>query len=173
MSLDEAMELAVEMSEATWNAFKSELKDLTPDEIAWRPVPQSNDIAVIVKHLRVVEDMFLAQLEKGEQSPYTDVPSVLKLTGSVPLNFEQNLKEFEELHTRFVNAMKQTTLADLKKKTFVSPFAQGPRPANSLLFSEIGHLTLHRGQIRTLRNLYRKVRGEAGLFAPRNPTFEA
>jgi uncharacterized damage-inducible protein DinB len=171
--MDEAMELAVDMSETTWNAFTSELKDLTPDEIVWRPVPQSNNIAVIVKHLRVVEEMFLAQLEKGAQSPYTDVPSVLKLTGSVPLNFEQNFKEFEELHARFVNAMSQTTLAELKNKTFVSPFAQGSRPAQSLLFSEIGHLTLHRGQIRTLRNLYRKVRGEPARFAPRNPTFEA
>ena len=117
--------------------------------------------------------MFLAQLEQGERSPNTDVPSVLKLTGSVVLNFDQNLKEFEELHTRFVNALKQTTLAELKRQTFVSPFGQGARPANDLLFSEIGHLTLHRGQIRTLCNLYRKTRGEAGLFAPKNPTFDA
>jgi uncharacterized damage-inducible protein DinB len=171
--MDEAMELAVELSETTWNAFKNELKDLTPDEVSWRPVPQANNIAVIVKHLRVVEELFLAQLEQGEQSPYTDVPSVLKLTGSVPLNFDQNLKEFEELHARFVTALKHMTLADLKRKTFVSPFAQGARPANGLLFSEIGHLTLHRGQIRTLRNLYRRSRGEAGLFAPKNPTFDA
>jgi uncharacterized damage-inducible protein DinB len=171
MSMDDAIALAIEMSETTWNAFKSELKDLTPEELNWRPVPQANNIAAIVKHLRVVEDLYLAQLEHGEQSPYTDVPSVLKLTGSVPLNFEHNLTEFEALHTRFVNALKQTTFADLKQKTFVSPFAQGTRPANSLLFAEIGHLTLHRGQIRTLRNLYRRTRGEAGLFAPRNPTF--
>jgi hypothetical protein len=117
--------------------------------------------------------MFLAQFEQGEHSPHTDVPSVLKMTRSVPLTFEQNLKDFEELHTRFVNTLKQTSLADLKRKTFVNPFAQGVRPANSLLFSEIGHLTLHREQIRTLRNLYRRTRGEAGLFAPRNPTFDA
>jgi hypothetical protein len=64
---------------------------------------------VIVKHLRVVEELFQAQLEQGEQSPYTDVSSVLKLTGSVPLNFEQNLKEFEALHTRFIDTLKQTT----------------------------------------------------------------
>jgi hypothetical protein len=46
--MDEAMELAVEMSETTWNAFKNELKDLTPDGVSWRPVPQANNIAVIV-----------------------------------------------------------------------------------------------------------------------------
>jgi len=41
--------------------------------------------------------MFLDPWEKGEQLPYPDVPSIRKLTGSVPLNFEQNLNEFAEL----------------------------------------------------------------------------
>lgn len=170
--MDEAIQLAVEMSETTWSAFKSELKDLTPDEINWRPLPQANNIALLIKHLRVVEELFLAQLEQGEQSPYKDATSVRQLTGSVPLNYEQNLKEFEELHTRFLNHLKQTTLADLKRRTFVTPFGPGARPANGLLFAEIGHLTLHRGQIRTIRNLYRRTRGEVGLFAPNNPTFD-
>jgi uncharacterized damage-inducible protein DinB len=168
--VDEAIQLVIDMSETTWNAFKAELKDLTPDEINWRPLPQANNIAVLINHLRIVEELFLAQLEQGEQSPYKDAPSVQNLTGSVPLNYERNLKEFEELHTRFLNHLKHTTLADLKRQTFVSPFAQGSRPWNALLFSEIGHLTLHRGQIRTLRNLYRKTRGERALFAPQNPT---
>jgi hypothetical protein len=106
---------------------------------------------------------------QGEQSPDTDVSSVLKLTGSVPLNFEQDLKGVEALHTRFVDTLKQMTRADLQRKTVVSPFAQGARPDNSLLFSEIGHPTLHRGQIRTLRNFYHRTRGGAGLFAPKNP----
>lgn len=171
--MDEAMELAIDMSETTWNAFKNELKDLTPEEITWRPLPQGNNIALIVKHLRVVEEVYLAQLEQGEQSPYKDAASVRQLTSAVPLNFDQNLKEFEELHNRFVQALKHTTFADLKRKTFISMAGQGGRPANALLFSEIGHLTLHRGQIRTLRNLYRRTRGEAGLFAPQNPTFDA
>jgi len=32
-SVDEAIQLAIEMSETACNAFKAELKDLTPDEI--------------------------------------------------------------------------------------------------------------------------------------------
>jgi hypothetical protein len=35
MNMDDAMELAVEMSSTTWNAFTTELKDLSPDEISW------------------------------------------------------------------------------------------------------------------------------------------
>jgi hypothetical protein len=37
--------------------------------------------------------------------------------------------------------------------------------------AEISHLATHRGQIRTIRNLYRRARGEPGLFLPQNPTF--
>ena len=169
--MDEAIQFAIEMSETTWNAFKAELKDLTPDEINWRPLPQANNIAVLIHHLRLVEELFLAQLERGEQAPYKDAPSVQKLTGSVPLNYEQNLREFEELHHRFLSYLRHTTLAELKRQAFVTPFAQGSRPWNAVLFSEISHLTLHRGQIRTLRNLYRTTRGEQALFAPQNPTF--
>jgi uncharacterized damage-inducible protein DinB len=169
--MDEAIQLAIDMSDTTWNAFTAELKDLTPDEIHWRPLPQANNIAVLIHHLRVVEELFLAQLEQGEQSPYTDAPHVQQLTGSVPRNYEQNLREFEALHERFLNCLKHTTLAELKRQTFVTPFAQGSRPWNAVLFSEIGHLTLHRGQIRTLRNLYRTTRGEQALFAPQNATF--
>jgi hypothetical protein len=36
---------------------------------------------------------------------------------------------------------------------------------------EIMHLAMHRGQIRTVRNLYRTARGELGLFLPHNPLF--
>lgn len=169
--MDEAIQLAIEMSEANWNNFKNDLKNTTADEVDWRPLPQGNNINVLMKHLRVVEELFLSRLEQGEQSPYKDGASVQKLTDSVPVDFEQNMKSLEEFHHRFVAALRATTLADLQRKTFLTPFAQGPQPANTLLLAEISHLATHRGQIRTLRNLYRKARGEQGLFLPQNPTF--
>jgi Protein of unknown function (DUF664) len=169
--MDDAIQLAIDMSDTTWKAFKAELQDLTPDEIHWRPLPQANNIAVLIHHLRVVEERLLAQLEQGEQSPYTDAPRVQHLTGAVPRHYAHNLREFEALHARFLNDLQHTTLAELKRQTFVTPFAQGSRPWNAVLFSEVGHLTLHRGQIRTLRNLYRTTRGEPALFAPQNATF--
>jgi len=169
--MDEAIQLAIEMSEANWHNFKNDLKDLTPDEINWRPLPQANNVNVLLKHLRVVEELLLSGLEHGEQSPYQDAAGVQKLTDSVPLNFDRNMQEIEGLHTRFISALRSTTLAELKRKSFLTPFAQGPRPANTLLLAEISHLATHRGQIRTIRNLYRKSRGEPALFLPQNPTF--
>ncbi|MGH8064335.1 MAG: DinB family protein [Candidatus Entotheonellia bacterium] len=169
--MDEAIQLAIEMSEANWNNVKNDLKNLTPEEIDWRPLPQANNINVLVKHLRVVEELLFSRLEQGEQSPYRDGPSVQKLTDSVPQNFDRNMQQLEAFHHRFIAALRATTLAELKRKTFLTPFAQGPQPANTLLLGEISHLATHRGQIRTVRNLYRKARGEQGLFLPQNPTF--
>jgi hypothetical protein len=42
---------------------------------------------------------------------------------------------------------------------------------DSLIFRDIRHLITHTGQMRTLRNLYRRTKGEKGLFFPENPTF--
>jgi uncharacterized damage-inducible protein DinB len=121
--------------------------------------------------MRGVEELFLSRLEQGERSPYKDAASVQKFTDSIPHDFGQNMKELEDLHQRFIEALRSTTLPELKRKTFLTPFAQGPQPAHTLLLAEMSHLATHRGQIRTLRNLYRKARGEQGLFLPQNPTF--
>jgi hypothetical protein len=169
--MDEALQLAIEMSEATWNNVKNDLKTLTPEEIDWRPLPYANNLNVLVKHLRVVEEVFVSRLEQGAQSPYGNGPGVQRLTDSVPPNFDRNLQQLEEFHLRFIAGMRATTLAELKGKTFLTPFAQGPQPSNTLPLAEISHLATHRGQIRTIRNLYRRARGEQGLFLPENPTF--
>jgi uncharacterized damage-inducible protein DinB len=169
--MDEAIQLAIEMSEANWNNFKNDVKGLTADELSWRPLPHGNNITVLVRHVRGVEELILSRLEQGQQSPYKDAASVQKFTDAIAHDFEQNMKELEDLHNRFISALRSTTLAGLKRKTFVTPFAQGPQPANALLLAEISHLATHRGQIRTIRNLYRKARGKQGLFLPQNPTF--
>jgi hypothetical protein len=100
---DDAIQLAMDMSDTTWKAFKTELQDLTPDELYWRPLPQANTIAVLIHHLRVVAELFLAPLERGAPSPYTDAPSVQHLTDAVPRDYEQNLREFEAWHERFLH----------------------------------------------------------------------
>ena len=171
--MDEALQLAIEMSEQNWANFRNDLKDLTADEIQWRPLPQANNISAIMKHLRVAEEWYVSGIEHGEHSPYHDVASVEQLTAAVPLDFAQNLKDLEGLHRRFVAAVRGTTLAALRQKTFLSQIisGQGPRTAHTLLLREMMHLAMHRGQIRTIRNLYRTTRGEPGLFLPDNPLF--
>ncbi|HKB36567.1 MAG TPA: hypothetical protein VKD72_08945 [Gemmataceae bacterium] len=40
-----------------------------------------------------------------------------------------------------------------------------------LAYHQATHLAYHTGQIRSIRNLYRKTRGEPVRFFPDNPTF--
>jgi DinB superfamily len=171
--MDEALQLVIEMNEWTWKRFKDDLTDITLEEINWRPLPQANNINAILKHLRVEAEWYVASLEHGEQSPYQDTASVQQLTDAIPLDFERNLQELEELYTRFIEASRRTTLAALKQQTVLGQVFPGgaPHPAHLLSFRQAVHLAMHWGQIRTLRNLYRKTRGEPGRFFPHNPTF--
>jgi len=180
--MDEALQLVIAMSERHWKRFMDELTDVTPEESHWRPLPQANNMHVILQHLWIEEQLYVASLEHGEQSPYQDPASLQQLTESVPREFARTLEELEELHNRFIAVLRSTTLADVKQQAVLS-WAFGdraPLPAEirqhwtaALLFREIQHLTIHEGQLRTLRNLYRKTRGEPALFFPDNPTFPA
>jgi DinB superfamily len=173
--MDEALQLVIEMNEQTWQRFKAELSDVTPEEIQWRPLPHANTISAILRHLRIEAQWHLASLEHGAQSPYHDLVSVLQLAASVPLEFERNLQELEALYTRFIAALRRTTLAALQQQTVRGQIFPGgtAHPAHLLSFRQALHLAQHWGQIRTLRNWYRKTRGEPGRFFPDNPTFPA
>src|SRR5262245_52679277 len=96
MPMDEALQLVIEMNEAVWKRFKDDLKDVTSEEIDWRPLPPANTINAILKHLRIEAQWTLASLEHGEHSPYQDTASVQQLTDSIPMDFERNLQELEE-----------------------------------------------------------------------------
>ena len=169
--MDQAIEFAVGFMEMNWNNFKNDLKDVTDDELDWRPLPESNNIRALIRHLRTVEQLFLSRLEDGDNTPWKDGASIQKLTDSITHDFQQNLKEFEDLHNRFVSLVKGSTMADLKAQTLSSAFSPRPQSKDSIILGEISHIATHRGQIRTLRNMYRRAKGEKGLFLPENPTF--
>jgi hypothetical protein len=68
----------------------------------------------------------------------------------------------------------KTTLPGLKKQTLNAyrNFSDGmSRPEHLLGFHQAMHLATHLGQIRSIRNLYRKTRGKPALFFPENPIF--
>jgi DinB superfamily len=171
--MDEALQLMIEMNEKIWKRFKDDLADVTLEEVNWRPLPQANTINAILKHLRIEAQWYVARLEHGAQSPYQDTASVQQLTDAVPLDFERNLQELEEFYSQFIEALRRTTLAALKEQIVLAQVFPGgaSHPAHLLSFRQAVHLAMHWGQIRTIRNLYRKTRGEPGPFFPDNPTF--
>lgn len=173
--MDEALQLVIEMNEWVWKRFRNDLNEVTPEEMDWRPQPQANTINAIVQHLRVEAEWYVASLEHGEHSPYQDTASIQQVTDSIPLDFEQNLQRLEELYIRFIAVLRTTTLAALRQQTVLAQVFPGgaPHPAHLLSFRQAVHLSMHWGQIRTIRNLYRKTRGEPARFFPDNPTFPA
>jgi hypothetical protein len=40
--MDGALQLVIEMHEWTWQRFKADLTDVTPEEANWRPLPHAN-----------------------------------------------------------------------------------------------------------------------------------
>ena len=105
--MDETLQLVIEMNEWIWKHFKADLGDMDPEEIDWRPLPQANTINAILQHLRVEAEWYLESLDHGAQSLYQDMASVQQLTESIPLDFERNLKELEELYSRFIVTLRR------------------------------------------------------------------
>lgn len=161
--MDEALQFIIEMHESIWGGFKNDLKDVTPEEVNWRPLPQANTINLILRHLRLEGSWHLGRIKDGAQT--AEQPAL-------PLDFEANLKELEELFTGFIAALRGSTLAELRQQT-ARAYQDSPRSAHAIAFHQVLHLAMHWGQIRTIRNLYRKTRGEPARFFPDNPMFPA
>ncbi len=162
------------MNEAMWDRFVADLRDVTPEEADWRPLPQANSINVILRHLRIEAEWHLASLERGDAMPGDVSLELQRKIDSVPLDFGQNSNDLASLYTRFLTVLRQTPLPMLQRQTqrAYGKLARGASlPRHFIGFHQATHLATHLGQIRTLRNLYRKTHGEPARFHPDNPTY--
>jgi Protein of unknown function (DUF664) len=172
--VDDGLSFVVEMNEAVWARFVADIGDVTPEEVDWRPLPQANSINVIVRHLRIEAEWHLASLERGATMPSDVPPELQKQIDSVPVDFAQNSKELASLYGRFLAVLRETPLTKLQLQTeraYGNPAHTPSIPPHFLGFHQATHLANHLGQIRALRNLYRKTRGEPARFHPTNPTY--
>jgi uncharacterized damage-inducible protein DinB len=166
--MDQALEIVIEMNELILSRFKHDLQDVTREEADWRPLPQANSINLILRHLLLEAHEHLARIDPG-------APRAAHPGASISLDFERNLKDLEELYSAFLQALRQTTQAGLHQLTVKTYPATRPGrpslPAHLLGYHQALHLAGHLGQISTIRNLYRKTRGEPARFFPENPNF--
>jgi len=177
--MDEGLIPLLEVSERAWQSFKDSLKDIGPDEIDWRPLPQANSINTIVRHLRIEAEWHADCIENGVLMPAEMTPEVQRLIDAVPMDFGRNVAELEQLFSRFHVALRQTSLESLRRQTdraYNHPAwtqAEGTSAGRRhfLGYHQPMHLAGHTSQIRTIRNLFRTTRGESGRFFPENPTF--
>jgi len=172
--MDDVLRVITEINELVWRALKDSVANLSDDEIDWRPHPLGNNINVIVRHLRIEAQWHLDSLTRGDKMPTDVSPALQKSIDGVPLDFRQNFEKLEELYTGFLEALRTTTLQGLQDRTvaaYGNTRAAARGLAHLLAYHQALHVTGHCGQICTIRNLYRKARGEPARFFPENPTY--
>jgi len=171
--MDDALTVVVAMNRTVWQGVKGALKDLSEDEIEWRPLPQANNINVIVRHLRIEAEWHLASLEHGAPMPTIAVSPSQEAIDAVPLDFETNFRKLEESCARFLDLLAASTLDTLKQRTAAAYGKRSEVEGRTYLlgFHQAMHLAMHGGQIQSIRNLYCKTRGQPARFFPENPTY--
>ena len=146
--------VVIEMIESIGQRITKSLEDLTPEEASWRPLPQANSIHLIVRHLCIEAQWHRAAIERGEPMPFETTEDLQHKIDSVPEDFEQNLRGFEEAYAGFLAALRQATLATLQQRTEMAyqGWPSRSRPAHLLGFHQAMHVSMHLGQINTIRN---------------------
>lgn len=171
--MDEALRVAYDMNSSMWAALQDALKNLTEEEIQWRPLPQANTIGLIVRHLRIEAEWHVDSLESGTPMPTIATSPSQDAIDAVSDGFHDNFEELGTFCTRFLELLQATTLENLRGRTATAygKLSEGEGRRHFLAYHHAAHLAMHCGQIRMIRNLYRKSRGEPALFFPDNPTY--
>lgn len=166
---DDALRIVSDMNARVWSALKNALEELSEDEIQWRPLPQANSINLIVRHLRIEAEWHLHSLESGAPMPTVATSP----SQEAPLDFEANFKELEECYTRLLHVLRTIPLNTLRERSAAAYGKAGESEDRRYLlgYHQATHVAMHCGQIRMIRNLYRKTRGEPARFFPENPTY--
>src|SRR6266550_4675667 len=107
--MDEALRIVFEMNSRTWEALRNALEEVTEEESGWRPLPQANNIAVIVRHLRIESEWHVNSLERGDPMPTIAVAPSQEAIDAVTDNFVENSTTLEELCTQFLKILRDTT----------------------------------------------------------------
>ena len=89
--MDQALQVVIEMTERIGEGFKKDLEDVTSEEVNWRPLPEANNITVIMRHLCIEALWHQASLERGEAMPSEVTDDLQWQIDSVPLDFDRNL----------------------------------------------------------------------------------
>src|SRR5262245_44252836 len=171
--MNDGLRIVAEMHQTLWDQFRGSFDDLTEDELHWRVLPQANSIHMIVRHLRIESEWHLRSLQSGEPLPTIAAPVSQEALDAVSYDFAENLNTLHRHYTAFCDTLRAQSLGALKERSAAAyrEAATDKGLAYVLAYHQATHLADHTGQIRSIRNLYRKARGESVRFFPDNPTF--
>lgn len=171
--MDAALEIMHQMNARCWEALQNALQEVSEEEARWRLLPQANTISLIVRHLRIEAEWQVNSLAHGEAMPTIAVTPSQAAIDAVPDTFAVNYAKLEEFCVRFLEVLATTSAEGLAERTAAAYGKVAERPGGRyfIAYHHAMHLAMHCGQIRTIRNLYRKTRGEPARFVPHNPTY--
>jgi hypothetical protein len=125
--MDDRMRFAVEMYEVTLSrTLERTLADPEEGETEWRPLPESNNIALIVRHLAIEAPWHLDCLERGSTMPFDPSPDLERAIEAVQIDFAANLGELTRCLHRFLELLLETSEEQLVAR---SASAYGERAA--------------------------------------------
>ena len=133
--------------------------------------PAANTIEAIVRHLRIESEWHLNSILRGDLMPFQISPERQREIDAVSLDFKANRDALMESGAAFVNELQAMTPSAVRERTAQAYDAKTPRTPHLLGYHQAMHLMTHCGQIRMIRNLYSKNRGERPRFFPENPTY--
>jgi hypothetical protein len=169
--MDACMRFAVEMNEEALRRLEETLAGLDEREAEWRPLPESNNIALIVRHLSIEAQWHLDSLERGAPMVFRLSPELQREVDAVPMDFAANLADLTRRLRRFLELLRGIAADQLQTRS-LSAYGEGAgtRP-HFLGYHQATHLFGHLGQMSMIRNLYQKTSGRPPRFFPKNPTY--
>ena len=120
-----------------------------------------------------VNSRHVNSLQRGEPMPTIQVAPAQEEVDAITDDFADNWRSLQDSCERFLEILRDTNFATLHERTVgaYGAVSDSEQRAHLLGYHHAAHLAMHCGQIRTLRNLYRKTRGEPARFFPENPTY--
>lgn len=138
-----------EHAEFLFDAVKNNVTGLSEEELVWKPVPESNTIHNILRHMVRIAYVLLPQVIAGEVNPdgwdddYEDTPQ----------SYEKLLEDLDKANTLVVEGIKEMTPEDLEGTVKMWGRDLVRKQFIFHLLREVAH---HSGQISMLKGMYKR-----------------
>ena len=147
MSMDPVVAKIAEQFQVVHGHLRDEVRDLTVEELNWKPAPDTNSIAVLVVHTlgSEAEVLRVAANVPGER----DRPAEFQVTAT---DAEDLLREIDQADS-YIDAMAPRIMAE----DLAAERPRGDRPPETglhWLLTNYGHAREHLGHIQLTKQLY-------------------
>ena len=150
--MDPVVAKVAEQFQATHSQLRDEVRDLSEDELNWKPAPETNSIAVLVVHTLGSEAEVLRVV--GNVSGTRDRDAEFRVTANTA---DELLREIDQADSYLEALAPRITADDLAAER-----PRGDRPPQTglhWLLTNYGHAREHLGHIQLTKQLYAESKG--------------